>query len=53
MKQVSTPQKSADLIAGAYEMLSADSKYKKNDIIRMIRIALSYGAPLSDSQPPD
>ena len=46
MKQVSTPQKSANLISGAYELLSQDEKYTKADVIRLIRIALSYGAPL-------
>lgn len=38
--------KRARLIAGSYELLAQKPEYTKDDVVRMIRIALSYGQPL-------
>jgi hypothetical protein len=47
MKEASTPQINADLIAGAYELLQSDPKYTKNDVIRLIRLALISRTPVN------
>lgn len=51
MKEPSTPQINADLIAGAYELLKSDPKYTKNDVIRLIRLALISRTPVQVNVP--